>query len=174
MSTTSILSRFHMTYKELIKKRFVRFALVGIGNTAADFFLLNLIKSLTHTPASNEGKVALINGVSATLIASVSFFLNRKYVFKHDAAGHSKMFLFVGITLVGIYLIQSPMLYVALHTFDPVVGFFHGIVTYLSLDNVFSRDFITTNLAKAFGSIGSILWNYTLYKRFVFPPEHKK
>ncbi len=161
--------------KRLLHHRVVRFAGVGVLNTLIDFVLLNTMIAITHTHSEQTIRLTLFNAISVSIVACISFFLNRKVVFRHSAdetpAHH--IFVFIGITLAGLFLVNEPLFALTLH-FD------HALAT-LALSifkaihiTFFTENFFRTNIAKALATCGSLIWNYLLYKRFVFKTDQNE
>ncbi|HEX6461979.1 MAG TPA: GtrA family protein [Candidatus Saccharimonadales bacterium] len=132
----------------------VRFAAVGVVNTAVDFGILNLLVlvfSIGLVPA---------NIISTTLAMLTSFTLNKNIVFRQKGPGAVRQFvLFIIVTLVGIWLLQTV---IVVQTYEALERLLHeqqqtGLLAWFIL-----------NAAKAFGVAAGIVWNYLWYSRFVF------
>lgn len=140
--------------EEFIKKhknRFSRFALVGIASTAIDFTILLTLKSfgLPVVPA---------NVTSSALAFIFSFTANRKYTFKStDANIAREILLFVTLTLIGIWGLQSIVIWLTIEPFTHLLGNHttYGLIA-----------------AKLVATAVSMVWNYVTYSKFVF--RHKQ
>lgn len=124
----------------------LRFAVVGAVNTGIDFGLLfGLVGlGLDKIPA---------NLASTTIAFTFSFFANKSFTFRDTSRSTPRtVALFVGITLVGLWVIQpmiiSPMFWLL------SLG---GLAESLSLLG-----------AKLCATVVTLIWNYTLYSRYVF------
>lgn len=154
--------------KRVAKHRVSLFAVVGLINTLTDIVLLNLLRVITHTESAQTGKLIILNLFSASTVAILSFYLNRKYVFK---AGHVRnhMFLpFLLITLSSIFILQSLVIGFTLHNFDGLARFCMNIGSHLPVVGNFSFNFYEANIAKVFATSASMVWNYICYNRVVF------
>jgi len=130
--------------------------------------LLNILRVITHTQSSDVNKLIILNIISASTIALLSFYLNRKFVFKaKEVRGH--MFIpFLAITLVSIFVLQSLVIGFALHYFDPLAEALMKIGSNIPIIQKFSFNFYEANIAKVFATLASMIWNYLLYDRFIF------
>lgn len=151
------------------RMRFVRFASVGVFNTLADFALLNTLLLLTGAQTSEKMLVILLNLISAGSVSVLSYFLNHRFVFAGETrrAHHHNILIFLVITLSGLFIIQGTIFAFVL---DQVGGFalpISNVLEYIGLGFV-TRDLVQTNLAKAVATVGTMLWNYHLYKKLIF------
>jgi putative flippase GtrA len=124
----------------------LRFGAVGAANTTIDVAVLFLL-SAWGLPA------VAANIVSTSLAFSFSFFANKHYTFKaHGSANiRREIALFVAVTLIGLWVWQSVVMYV-----------------FLSVVNRPPADGLTLLAAKVLATIVSLTWNYILYSRLVF------
>ncbi len=147
------------TAKKLIHVRVVRFMMVGVFNTILDFALFNSLLAISGN-SSSRSVVVICNTISATTVACLSFFLNRKYVFKSQNTPTHYTLYFVAITLGGLYIVQNGIIYLVLHTFG----------NYGASEN----QLLLINFAKVVGTAGSTIWNYIWYKQVIFnQPGHQ-
>lgn len=129
----------------------VRFGLVGAINTTIDFsvyfFMLHVI-GLGMIPA---------NIISTGCAMLVSFFLNKKAVFPgntHKAT--QQIVIFFGVTLTGIWLVQTGIMYGLYEVLKPMVDM---------------PDAVLQTVVKVIGITIGMIWNYTWYNNVVF---HKR
>lgn len=156
------------TINKLKSTQQVRFAGVGAINTLLDFIILNsILKTLTINP-DQRSRVIIVNCVSATIVSIASFYLNRRYVFKTSHSVKSRYFRLLAVSLVGIFVIQSGLIAVSLPLIRPVVELIHKIFTSAGVGDLLTQAFLTVNIAKCIGVAGSMVWNFTMYKRYVF------
>ena len=128
-----------------------RFLLVGVGNTTVDFSVLFLFKALglSEIPA---------NLISTSFAFCFSFFANKKYTFKTSEANVAReLTLFIIVSLIGAWVIQSAVLYITL----PLVS------------NLHLSSYITLFIAKIIAIGAGMIWNYTMYSRVVFKEQDK-
>src|SRR5687768_15349021 len=84
----------------------IRFILAGIANTGVDFAVLNILLHFTAT------QIYAANFVSTTIAMCVSLYLNKTFVFhKNGKLSPSEIFSFVGVTITGIWGIQSLVIF---------------------------------------------------------------
>lgn len=124
----------------------LRFALVGLVNTALDFGIYMAL-GLTGLSA------IAANYVSTTTALSFSFFANKKYTFRAKGGNIRKeIILFLVFTLIGLWILQPVVIWGTQYALAPL-----GIVPWLGLV-----------VAKILATCVSLVWNYLTYSRFVF------
>ena len=131
--------------KALLKKHEskLRFALVGGVNTLIDFGLLFLGTSL--------GLNKFVANLASTSVAFVfSFFANRSFTFRSSGDMKQQFIPFLVVTLSGLWLLQTMVIWL------------------VSLALTGLPDDIALLIAKLVATGASLVWNYMLYKRFVF------
>lgn len=140
--------RAKRVYRKAKQSKKVRFGLVGIVNTTVDFSILNLLSIVfgwALVPA---------NILSATCAMIVSFTLNKTKVFQDSGDNHIKqLVLFLTVTLIGIWFIQTSVMYWS-HEF---------LVSLVDLPNP-----LLLNISKIIGIAVGMVWNYTWYSRIIF------
>lgn len=131
--------------KELLQKhdQKLRFASVGILNTALDFGLLFLGVWL------GLPKIGA-NYISTGIAFLFSFFMNRSFTFKSKGSAKKQIAPFLVVTMIGLWVLQ------------PIVIL--AITSWLSVVN----ETITLFAAKILASVVTLVWNFVMYKRFVF------
>ncbi len=143
--------------------RFLRFALVGVANTLVDFAILNILVfgvGLNKLPA---------NMISVSVAITVSYLLNHTVVFKQVGEGHDhrkRIMLFVAITLVGAFIVQNVVIYLFVHVITFPAAILQSITDALGFN--FSKEFIALNTAKLAATACTMVWNYLLYRKYVF------
>jgi len=137
--------------EKLLKKHAekLRFAVVGGLNTAIDFAILFSLVAL--------GLPTITSNFLSTSVALIfSFFANKKFTFRHDDKSTSLQFIyFLIITLFGLWVIQ------------PVI--IEGIR--LLIGHLITNNFIVLLIGKVLATIASLIWNYLLYRKFVFKKQ---
>jgi putative flippase GtrA len=84
-----------------------RFVVVGGLNTLVDYVLFVGLTKLLHLPLDSVWVAKLISG---TVAISISFFLNRRWVFgTRGGPVHHQAARFLAATAVGVYCIQAPL-----------------------------------------------------------------
>jgi putative flippase GtrA len=149
----------------------VRFALVGAVNTVVDYVTFITLTVVFSISLSN---VWMAKYPSSALGMTVSFFLNRRFVFRATAhRARRQAVRFVVATLIGIFVIQnlltqlfaSKVQYFGIEAFHAVnaAGLSRAKFT-LGL----SEGFTIKTVAFALGAVASIVWNFLAYKYWVF------
>lgn len=137
--------------KEQLKKHAdkLRFAIIGGLNTAIDFVVLFVLVAL--------GLPTIASNILSTSTALVfSFFANKTFTFKDGNKSTKKQFgVFLVITLFGLWILQ------------PIV--IEG--TRLIIDSWFSNSYIVLFIGKILATCVTLVWNYVMYKKFVFKKE---
>ena len=144
-----------------------RFVVVGIFNTIIDFSILNI---LVFGAGFNK---ILANSISVSIAMAVSYLLNNYVVFRHKEKHHAaKIMLFVIITAFGLFVMQNCIIYFLVHVFtfpgNLATTIIHGIGA-----KSLSHSFIALNIAKALATAVTLVWNYFMYRRFVFIDKQK-
>lgn len=146
-----------------------RFVVVGLINTGVDLLVLNLIVSFIGLPLYGA------NLISAFAAMCLSFVLNKNFVF-HEK-GHATVrdfFTFIGVTLIGIWGVQTLVIFLLTQQFPQPLYTIADVVYYHVDYNGFvglSIDFIRNNIAKIVATVASLVWNYLFYKYIVFAPQ---
>ena len=135
--------------KNLIKKHEdkLRFAIVGGFNTAIDFVILFSLVAL--------GLPTIASNILSTSVALIfSFFANKKFTFKNNNKVNKTQFpIFLIITLFGLWIIQ------------PIIIELTKNIAGIMLKN---NDIIILFIGKALATCVTLVWNYLLYRKFVF------
>ena len=138
--------------ENLIKKHAdkIRFILVGGTNTVIDFVILFSLFNLVGLP------VFYSNVISTSVALTFSFFANKTFTFK-DGGGitKKKMATFLFITLVGLWLIQPVIILVVRSIFGTII----------------TNDNILLLTGKLIATCVTLVWNYILYRKFVFKTQ---
>jgi putative flippase GtrA len=134
--------------KKLVKKHAekLRFAIVGGANTLLDFSILFLLVGLGLDRVPS-------NFISTGIAFIFSFFVNKSFTFKSSGGNVKKQFaLFLVITIFGLWVIQ-PII---------IVG------TGWLISDLGIPDPVVLFIGKMLATVATLIWNYTLYSRFVF------
>lgn len=133
---------------ELVKKHAekIRFAIVGVANTAVDFIILFVLVALglDKIPA---------NYISTGIAFIFSFFVNKSFTFKHKGGNVKKQFaVFIAVTIVGLWILQ-PLIITGVDFILSPTGWADPVILFV---------------AKVVATVGSMIWNYLFYSRLVF------
>jgi putative flippase GtrA len=133
-----------MLIKNKLEK--MRFAIIGVINTAIDFGLF-MVLGLTGLSAVRA------NYISTTVALIFSFFANKKYTFRAHGTNYFKeIALFLAFTLFGLWVLQ-PL----------------AITFLLNVTSTFSiAEWLQLAGAKILATGVTLVWNYLTYSRFVF------
>ena len=135
--------------KNLKNSQEFKFAIIGGFNTLLYFIILFGLTAI--------GFNSIIANIFSTGITFVSsFILNKQVTFKSQKRTKRElireMILFTIVTLFGLWVIQSVVIYLA-----------SGL-----LGNFISQENIVLFLAKVIATGFSLIWNFVLYKKVVF------
>ena len=146
-------------------RRVGKFGAVGIINTVIDFSLFNLLSKFVFM---GSGGVIPSNIVSTTTSMIFSFFANRGVVFKAERGSMLKQaVIFFAVTAVGLYIIQTGIIYILVHVWTTPLDLAVRIIRHLGIYWL-NDQFYINNGAKAFATVASMTWNYLMYKKVVF------
>ena len=135
----------------------VRFASIGVINTAIDFILLNIFAHAIGLPRIPS------NIISASVAMVFSFFANRSIVFgAHGGRARTQAVRFLMVTMTSVYLIQNLVIYVLADLWT------WPLDTAFDIVGILEQEAFITNGAKAAATVASLVWNFKLYKRVVF------
>jgi putative flippase GtrA len=123
----------------------LRFALVGVANTALDFALLFAFVAF----GVNQ---YVANYMSTSLSILFSFVMNRRFTFRSEGSKRREIVPFVLVTLTGLWALQPAIIWLVSQ----------GLRSFVSVD------YVVLFAAKLTATVGSLTWNYLLYSRFVF------
>ena len=128
------------------KSQLILFGLIGVINTALDFGLLFILKSV--------GLMATTANIFSTSIAFVfSFFANKKYTFRSSGTNIVReMILFVAVTLFGLWVLQTGVIWLVLP----------------HLSKLLRSSEMGLLVTKLIATAVSMTWNYILYDKLVF------
>jgi putative flippase GtrA len=148
--------------RNFVTRTFVLFCAIGIVNTAVD---LGIFVSLQQGGLS----IFLANIVSTSAALAVSYVLNRRFTFKSDnsskKSGKKTLLPFLAVTLTGIWLLQPAIIYAVVHLLGTdmarhLLGSWFGSAADYATFQALAGKLIATP--------ATIVWNYVLYKKFVF------
>lgn len=133
------------------KREKARFAIVGIANTILDFGILFI---LTNFGLPSIGA----NYISTSIAFISSFVINRKFTFQVNGGNVKRqLMLFLIVTMIGLWVIQPIIIWFIEPIFIPL-----GFAAWVSLLS-----------AKLIATVASVIWNYVLYSRLVFPTKQR-
>jgi putative flippase GtrA len=142
-----------------------KFAVVGVLNTLIDLLGFNLLRKFTKL------KTIGASYISSTIAMLNSYLLNKYWTFQSvnsglSAAGEAAKFF--GSTIIGIYVIHNGLVWILSEKFTFFSKLAYSITKRLPVLNKLSEKFVYDNVAKVGGIAGSLVWNFVLYKFWVF------
>jgi putative flippase GtrA len=142
-----------------------KFAVVGVVNTLIDLLGFNLLRKFTKL------KTVAASYISSTVAMLNSYLLNKYWTFQSAESGLSaagEAAKFFGSTIIGIYVIHNGLVWVLSEKFTFFSKLAYSITKRLPVLNKLSEKFVYDNVAKVGGIAGSLVWNFVLYKFWVF------
>ncbi len=164
-------------------KQVGRFGLVGILNTVVDFVILNILVitilpkgSVLFTATFFGVTVAITGIVAAGLISGTvamvnSYIFNMRFTFRKRNIDTKHTVYFFIITIAGLYIIRPIILKLFTDVWVWPSQLAYSITSGLHLP--LSRDFDERNLALMAAILVVLVYNYLMYKYFVFVDEKK-
>lgn len=123
---------------------FVRYAIVGAGNTVLDF---GIYTALTRGFAFLRTNFLLANAISFVIVVTWSFYWNKRWSFRdHSPRARAQFAKFVTITIVGLGIAECAL--------------FIGVRAFGAYDLI----------AKTFAAPLVVLWNFFVYRYWAFRP----
>ena len=152
-----------------------RFAAVGVVNTLVDYVLFVALTKVFGIPLD---WVWIAKVASGTVAISISFYLNRTWVFRSGRARWGQAARFIAATFVGVYLIQTsltqffvsyrPGLGKALYAFLDDIGLADAFPA------VFTEPLAIKTVAFVLATSVSMTFNFLAYRFWVFPAESER
>jgi putative flippase GtrA len=138
-----------------ISPQFVRFATVGLINTAVDTTIFAILRGLSF-------KLFVANIISTSVGLMLSLLLNYRYTFRDSHLTPVKIVQYIVITLCGLWLIQPVVIFglTQLNQLLPYVDWVSWLVGH--------PDTLANVLPKLGSIVVTLIWNYVWYSRFIF------
>jgi putative flippase GtrA len=141
----------------IIKNKVLKFLFVGLFNTGVDFAFFNLIILFFKISP------VLANIFSTSIAISISYFLNKNFVFSQSGKARiMSVVFFVVFTLFGLWVIQGFVITLVLHFID-----LHYSTVMLGNKK------LANNVAKLIASAITMVWNFFLYDLIIFKDRKK-
>lgn len=147
---------------DLLIAQISKFVSVGILNTLVDIGFFNLfrrVKGFTATTASY---------VSTTIAMIGSYFLNKSWTFASKGNVGAEAFKFFAITILGLYVIHNGIVYLLTKKVLWPGKLALKIVRVFPFLKKLSDEFVTDNFAKLCAIAITLVYNFIMYKFFVF------
>ncbi len=136
------------------KLKFVIFSSIGVFNTLFDIFLYTVLRSHGQSVI-----VANILSVSAALIGS--YFLNARFTFKHTVWTPKRFLSFVAVTLFGLWVLQTAVIYMVQPAFNGLPSSWWNLLG--SLQHIGRL-----TAPKLAATAVTFVWNYLWYNKVIF------
>ena len=144
-----------------------RFVVVGVVNTFLDFLILNILSKVTGI-GLRDRPIIFINAIAFSAATTNSYFMNKYWSFGDKTRGMSRQFTaFLLISLIGAF-INSGVLSLSDHFFDGILAGMADLIRQVFPLVAWGRIDLKLNIAKAFATAFSLIWNFVGYKFFVF------
>ena len=148
-----------------------RFAAVGVLNTLVDYVLFVGITKVFHLSLDNVWVAKVISG---TVAMTVSFLLNRRWVFgaRGHAPVHHQAARFFAVTAVAVYGIGVPVTQLFARVYQGPGRWLDAVLRHVGLTgaapSVFTDAFATKTAAFAIATCCTMIFNFLAYRYWVF------
>jgi putative flippase GtrA len=149
---------------------FRRYLTVGAANTALDYVLFIALTKALRIPLDWVWTAKVASG---TVAISISFYLNRRWVFRAGGGSIGQAVRFVTTTAVGVYGIQTSLTHV-FASYYPQVG--KALYDALALTgptdafkSVLTEALVIKTVAFAIATVPTVAFNFLMYRLWVFP-----
>lgn len=141
-----------------------KFALVGIINTVIDLLFFNIFRKYTKL------KAVFASYISSTIAMINSYFWNKYWTFGtgNETSQFSEATKFILSTVIGIYVIHNGVVYLLSEKILFPGKLAYSITKKVPVLNKMSETFVKDNVAKVGAIAISLIWNFLLYKFWVF------
>lgn len=146
------------------KRQARRFSINGLSMSALDFVLFVSLGTFLHLPAVGA------NVVSTSLTSSLSYWINKHWVFgreRSDGSDRRMLLRFFIVTLSGLFILQNLIIFAITHEAWVVGDWLSGVLAESEL-GYYPSSAITLAVAKLVALLASSIWNFVGYKMFVF------
>jgi len=155
---------FPRTWASTLQVR--RFAAVGVVNTSVDYVLFVALTKVMRLPLDWVWVAKLISG---TVAISISFYLNRRWVFRVTGAPIGQAARFVATTVLGVYAIQTPLTQLFANSYPGLGKALYDVLRDTGLSgSVFTEALAIKTVAFALATSVSMTFNFLLYRFWVF------
>ena len=136
-------------------RMFLIFCLIGGINTLIDLAIYVSLQA-------HGLPIVAANFISTCIALIVSFFLNRRFTFRSSTSAQRSILPFVLVTITGLWLLQPVIIYtvVGISNLATIKDLISPLIThYETVQNI---------VGKLFATPASLIWNFVLYRKFVF------
>lgn len=140
-----------------------RFGMVGVLNTLLDIILVNVLTQLI-------GLDLVLAGILSGTVAMInSFIFNQRFTFRVKKVGAAQTLSFFAITMFGLYIIRPLVLQFFTKQWLSPGELVYSVTSALNLP--FSRSFDVNNFALGMAILVVLVYNFVMYRKFVFVPK---
>jgi putative flippase GtrA len=149
--------------------QFRRFAVVGSANTLIDYVLFVALTKILRLPLD---LVWIAKVLSGTVAISISFYLNRRWVFRANGGAFGQAARFLTTAAVGIYGIQTSLTQFFASSHPELGKALYDLLQNIHLatqfPNVLTEALAIKTVAFTLATSVSMTFNFLLYKLWVF------
>jgi len=139
---------------------------VGVVNTLVDYVLFVGLTKVLRLPLDWVWVAKLMSG---TVAISISFYLNRNWVFRVAGAPIGQAARFVVTTALGVYAIQTPLTQLFTNSLPGLGRALYGVLKDMGLSgSVVTEALAIKTVAFALATSVSMTFNFLLYRYWVF------
>lgn len=135
-------------------KKVIIFGLIGIFNTVFDMALYVFVQYLT-------GSIIIANIVATSAALIGSYLLNSKLTFKAKKWTIKGFVLFIVVTLFGLWVLQTGIIYLLTPVVDIVPAFLWHMFGPL-------EDIVKVLAPKVVATVVTVVWNFIWYNKVIF------
>lgn len=141
-------------------RMFLIFCAVGLINTAVDIVLYLLLQDYGLP-------IFIANIFSTSAALAVSFILNKRFTFRNSGSSHRSIVPFIAVTLTGLWILQPLIIYSVIAISN--IGSIRDLLVPILNDYAMLQSLA----GKIIATPATLIWNFVLYKRFVFTSPRK-
>lgn len=130
-------------------RQFMTFSSIGIINTIADLFVLNILIFIFGN--SLLWQFSVYKGISFVFACSLIYISKSHLTFKDKNLNLLKYFKFIIASLSGMF-----------------INILFSTLIFSYLQNLHYEIIIKSTISAVIGSMISFIWNYFIYKKFIF------
>lgn len=139
---------------------------MGVVNTLVDYVLFVGLTKLLRLPLDWVWVAKLMSG---TVAISISFYLNRKWVFRATGARTGQAVRFVVTTALAVYAIQTPLTQLFANSHPGLGKALYDVLNDVGLSgSVVTKALAIKTVAFALATVVSMTFNFLLYRFWVF------
>ncbi len=158
-----------MSKRQLIKQKLAsqagKFAIVGVLNTLVDIVTVNILTQLFGV------QIVIAGLISGTVAMINSFIFNQRFTFKVHHLNKVRILYFFAITMFGLYVIRPLVLQLFTREWLWPGEMVYQITS--SLGMPLTKSFDVNNFALAMAIAAVLVYNFVMYRKFVFVEDKR-